>query len=138
MFAGHAREPGEKLGHGRAALEVLKEGSHGYAGPTEEPLAADPSRDAFNRRARGPIEHAEVYSGMLVVGKRPSNLPAHVGGVPARRRRDRHRNVGDARSRRRQISPSKCAMTTITRERKEGENGNPCALNAAAARRPKA
>jgi len=116
LFAGHTGEPGEKLGHGRAALEVFKEGSHGHTGATEEPFAADPSGDAFNRRARGPIEHAEVYSGMLVIGKRPSNLPAHVGGVPARRRRDRHCNVGDTRSGRRQTSPSACAMTTIALE----------------------
>src|SRR5579862_5522117 len=49
LFAGHTGEPGEKLRHGRAALEVFKEGSHGHTGATEEPFAADPSGDAFNR-----------------------------------------------------------------------------------------
>ena len=69
LVTGHAREPGEKFRHGRAAFEVLKEGSHWHSRATEEPFAADPSGDAFNRRARGPIEHAEVYSGRLVIGK---------------------------------------------------------------------
>lgn len=69
LFATYPREPGEKLRDGGAPFKVLEQGSHRYASAAEDPLAADPSGDTLNCRARGPIEHAERYSRTLLVGK---------------------------------------------------------------------
>jgi hypothetical protein len=44
-----------------------------YAVSTLAPSNA--RRKRRRRGARGPIEHAEAYSGMLLIGKRPSKVP---------------------------------------------------------------
>jgi hypothetical protein len=60
LLRGHSREPFEEVSNGRAALEVLEQGSHRYARRAKQPLAADLVGHAFDRWALAPIEHSGI------------------------------------------------------------------------------
>jgi len=86
LLTGDARKPLQELEHGRATFEILKEGANGNASTTKEPVAADLARKPFDRGARCPIKHAEVY----IRGRQMRRKPAV-------RLRGRFRPRGDER-----------------------------------------
>jgi hypothetical protein len=57
LFTGDTRKPFEEIVDRCAALKILEKRPHRHARRPEKPFATDLSRDSFNDRALGPVEH---------------------------------------------------------------------------------